>query len=181
MDEMELVSERCDALLKEYDETISGLEASLRQMQEKRESVAITRDEAQSVLASLRSVRERAESLQLLETPDSSAPQWLAPDEDDHTQTPTPEPPVPPTPAKAVIVRGPRMKEILSVLGADPDRAWGTRDIAALLGIADNAKASRKALRANLRSLTARGVLERITVEGDSHTYYRPLMNWSFI
>ncbi|MEU7026540.1 hypothetical protein AB0A60_07560 [Streptomyces sp. NPDC046275] len=79
-----------------------------------------------------------------------------------------------------VIVRGARMKQILTVMAQRPDADWGTGDVAALLGVSESDIAARRALRENLRNLARRGVLERVTVEGDFHTYYRPRMNWRF-
>ncbi|MCH0538736.1 hypothetical protein I3F58_04010 [Streptomyces sp. MUM 203J] len=79
-----------------------------------------------------------------------------------------------------VIVRGARMKQILTVMAQRPDTNWGTGDVAELLGVSESDGAARRALRENLRNLARRGALERVTVEGDFHTYYRPLMNWRF-
>lgn len=79
-----------------------------------------------------------------------------------------------------VIVRGSRMKQILTVMAQRPDTDWGTGDVATLLGITEGDIAARRALRENLRNLARRGALERVTVEGDFHTYYRPRMNWRF-
>ncbi|MGW6390589.1 hypothetical protein ACWFR1_08785 [Streptomyces sp. NPDC055103] len=78
-----------------------------------------------------------------------------------------------------VVVRGARMKQILTVMAQRPDINWGTGDVANLLGVDDDI-AARRALRENLRNLARRGALERVTIEGDFHTYYRPRMNWKF-
>ncbi|MFJ4011009.1 hypothetical protein [Streptomyces sp. NPDC090026] len=80
-----------------------------------------------------------------------------------------------------VIVRGARMKQILTVMAQRPDADWGTGDVAALLGVSESDIAARRALRENLRNLARRGALERVTVAGDFHTYYRPRMNWRFV
>lgn len=121
-------------------------------------------------------------------TPDATPP--TEPPAPEHGAAPGPHaPPQGPASADAdapydapaeVAVRGARMKQILTVMAQRPDTNWGTGDVAALLGIDESDIAARRALRENLRNLARRGALERVTIEGDFHTYYRPRMNWRF-
>lgn len=204
-DEMELLAERFDAAIKECDEDIAVLEESLHGKHERRTRLIEARDEAQTAARSARSVRHRVGELLEAGTDldaASTARLRVVPDE-------TPPSPPPTTheddcggtyrpagthvqaayfsdrameePPGEVLVRGTRMKEILTALATCPDLNWGTADIATVLGVTGDDPAGRRALRENLRNLALRGVLERVTVEGDFHTYYRPRMNWRFV
>lgn len=204
-DEMDFLAERLDKAIKECDEGIIVLEDSLLKKHERRTQLIEARDEAQTTARSARFVRNRAGELLEADT-DLDEPSTtrlrVVPDEtppnsppcaheddcagtcqptDTHAQgayfsdQATEEPP------SEVLVRGARMKEILTALATRPDLDWGTADIAAILGVTEDDPAGRRALRENLRNLAMRGVLERVTVEGDFHTYYRPRMNWRFV
>ncbi|MGW5396402.1 hypothetical protein [Streptomyces sp. NPDC003952] len=194
-DEMEFLAERFDAAIKECDEDIAVLEESLHGKHERRTQLIEARDEAQTAARSARSVRHRAGELLEADTDlDAASTTRLR-------VVPAETPPSPPpsaheddcggtyqtagTHAQAaygeVLVRGTRMKEILTALATRPDLDWGTADIATVLGVTEDDPAGRRALRENLRNLAMRGVLERVTIEGDFHTYYRPRMNWRFV
>lgn len=80
-----------------------------------------------------------------------------------------------------VVIRGPRLRQILDVMGSKPGINWNSEDLAVLLGMTKDDSAGRHSLRQSLRALAERGALERVKVAGDWHTYYRPLMNWKFI
>ncbi|MFE2282594.1 hypothetical protein ACFXDJ_00135 [Streptomyces sp. NPDC059443] len=204
-DEMDSVAARFDAEIQKSDEKIAVIEESLHGEHERRTQLIEARDDALTVARDAVSVRHRAGELLKADTDldaASTARLRVVPDE---------APPSPPpsaheddrggtdqttgTPAQAahfsdqameeppneVLVRGARMKEILTAVATRPDLDWGTADIAAVLDVTEDDPAGRRALRENLRNLAMRGVLERVTVEGDFHTYYRPRMNWRFV
>jgi hypothetical protein len=189
--------------IRGYDELIEELEASLREAQEKREAVISLRDESHSLFAALRTTQQRAHELGLVRSsPGSAAHLRAVPEEEEHSPTTdtqasstdraddlasTSAEPAAPSPSPdgtvpdVVVVRGARMKEILSVVGSRPDEEWTSSDVAELLGVSRSDRSGRRALRANLHALTERGALERITVEGDSRAYYKGRMNWRYV
>ncbi|MFE7606998.1 hypothetical protein [Streptomyces celluloflavus] len=93
----------------------------------------------------------------------------------------TPPAPEGDAPPDEVIVRGARMKEILSVVGSRPGDTWVSSEIADLLGVDRSDSAGRRALRANLHALAKRGTLEQISVDGDSRVHYKARLNWRFV
>ncbi|MFJ5305195.1 hypothetical protein [Streptomyces sp. NPDC088350] len=203
INETELLHAPFDKVLRRYDELAEGLETFLHEVQQKRAAIASLRDESHTLFPALRAMQQRARELGLLQTStDPAAHLWVASDEEVapqplDTQTPLADPADDPAPTaresaapaspadsavpEVVVVRGARMKEILTAVGSRPDVEWGSGDVAELLGISRSDRSGRRALRANLHALTERGALERITVEGDSRTYYKARMNWSFV
>ncbi|MBT2446354.1 MULTISPECIES: hypothetical protein [unclassified Streptomyces] len=197
-DEMELLVVQCDAAIRKYTEVIASLEESLNAARDRYARLVEARDEAQTVAVNARSVLHRASALFKTEPgfDAASARLRVVPDEPSSGTPPsageadepsTPEhgadssAPAAEEPPVEVLVRGARMKEILTAIGARPDLSWGTADVAAVLGVTEENAAGRRALRENLRNLAMRGALERVAVEGDFHTYYRPRMNWRFV
>ncbi|WP_282701163.1 hypothetical protein [Streptomyces sp. CC219B] len=191
----------------EYSEIAANLRASLKETEDRIGEITSVRDEARAAISQAASVREQAERLQLFgptpegthlrvvpdrgttpaptgdaeaplgqpasdTTPESSAPVATPTQNTDRaTQSPPDE----------VIIRGPRLRQILDVMSSKPGINWNSEDIAAVLGLSKGDAAGRHSLRQSLRALAERGALERVTVTGDWHTYYRPLMNWKFV
>nr|WSX50862.1 hypothetical protein OG409_19065 [Streptomyces sp. NBC_00974] len=196
-DELDLLVDQCDVEIRKETEVATALEGSLHVSRERIALLVAARDEAQAVALKARSLLHRAGGLFQAEPGVDAASTRLRAVPDEPPSGPAPsvhedgEPgagqvsdPIVPTAEEApreVLVRGARMKEILAAVGARPDLDWGTADIAAVLGVAEEDAAGRRAMRENLRNLAMRGALERVTVEGDFHTYYRPRMNWRFI
>ncbi|WP_369377832.1 hypothetical protein [Streptomyces sp. cg36] len=80
-----------------------------------------------------------------------------------------------------VLVRGARRHEVLNLIGSKPHTTWSVVDVGALLGIEKEDEAGLHSVREVLRKLAILGALERITIEGDIHAYYRPRGTWRFI
>lgn len=80
-----------------------------------------------------------------------------------------------------VLVRGARRREILTLIGSKPHARWSVVAVGALLGIEKEDEAGLHCVREVLRKLAILGALERITIEGDIHAYYRPCGTWRFI
>jgi hypothetical protein len=204
--EMEAVFQQCNALLGEYSEIAANLRASLKETEDRIAEITTVRDEAHAAINQAASVREQAERLQLFSpTPEGAhlrvVTSQTTPPPTGGAEAPVKQPAAdttPDSPAAAavpaqntaagrqftsdeVIIRGPRLRQILDVMGSKPSINWNSEDIAAILGLSKSDTAGRHSLRQSLRALAERGALERVTVAGDWHTYYRPLMNWKFV
>ncbi|MEU1119928.1 MULTISPECIES: hypothetical protein [unclassified Streptomyces] len=194
-DEAEHAVRQYDALIEKSQAAIETLNAALREETEKREALIAHRDEAQGLVgmqSRLRAMHERAREHGIC-TAQAALPVTLRIVPDPQLREPSVsdrKPPAPtepaPTPADAgppsaeIIIRSKKQQEILNIISSRLDIAWGSEDIAKILGIPKEDPRGRKRLRNCLRALTLVGAVERITREDDRHVYYRPRMNWKF-
>lgn len=178
-----------DQLRWEYDAYIGWLEMLLEKAKEQRLSLDQMEEARGSLSRLTRTVVRNGEGFEL-QLPSQQLQQdlWIESDEEDQS------PGVPCATGGAVplntaadiaapeevVVRGPRMKEILTAMGARPHDAWAASEVAEALGVSRSDRTERRALRVNLDHLAKRGALERVKIEGDHHVYYRPRMNWRF-
>lgn len=194
-DEAEHAVRQYDALIEKSQAAIETLNAALREETEKCEALIAHRDEAQGLVgmqSRLRAMHERAREHGIC-TAQAAPPVTLRIVPDQQLREPSVsdrKPPAPtepaPTPADAgppsaeIIIRSKKQQEILNIISSRLDIAWGSEDIAKILGIPKEDPRGRKRLRNCLRALTLVGAVERITREDDRHVYYRPRMNWKF-
>ncbi|MFF6996054.1 hypothetical protein ACFY93_14075 [Streptomyces sp. NPDC008313] len=194
-DEAEHAVRQYDALIEKSQAAIATLNAALREESEKCEALITHRNEAQGLVgmqSRLWAMHERAREhgiftaqpappVTLRIVPD---PQLREPSVSDRQPSaPTESSPWPTDagpPSAEIIIRSKKQQEILNIIASRHDIAWGSEDIAKILGIPKEDPRGRKRLRNCLRALTLVGAVERITREDDRHVYYRPRMNWKF-